>query len=544
MERRRHFVVRKTDSESLLQNHSPTSLKIPEGKEAAVLFLCSKNVHEDHEDVMPRSGGCGICRLIDKFADAIKKQSSVPLQREVTVKTLRMSKSMFSDLSVSTDSSTLENNFLHANQDLDDDDEEILTFTEVLDLMDVEVPEDFRAKADSIIVEKRIPISKKDKSESAHKKRFLSYTLNKKLYEICEMLTLEEVCLMKDALNTDKEGLQDVLALASAFSIIQYSEKLEEVKGMKDVIFCYIILNMLKESMLNRIYTHSLEILLKHVYISSKDKERIQKAIDVLKRYLLTADPPGVCLIFSMQIDRQGAEADVKNLKNFFGGTLNYDILIKMDPTSKDIKNTVAELGASRYQFYDSLVVCFMAHGDKTHLRLKDGQIHRRTDLLQPFSEITWLKHKPKLFFIQACANRNPRKSVTEETLGGLRARTDSVSFGLHTGKPWQNYYGNFVNIEEVNPMSNSLVSYATLWYREAATTEHGSLYFNTLLDSLRRYGDTQSIEDVLRDMHYHVNTVQLAGKDVDATWKQTPYYESTLSKKFVFPKIIQDDSG
>lgn len=47
-----------------------------------------------------------------------------------------------------------------------------------------------------------------------------------------------------------------------------------------------------------------------------------------------------------------------------------------------------------------------MAHGDKTYLKVKDGEIHRRSELLQPFVDIDWLKNKPKLFFIQACANK------------------------------------------------------------------------------------------------------------------------------------------
>ena len=49
-----------------------------------------------------------------------------------------------------------------------------------------------------------------------------------------------------------------------------------------------------------------------------------------------------------------------------------------------------------------------MAHGDEDSLTVMDGKIHRRDDLIKPFTEIAWLKNKPKLFFIQACAV--PRK--------------------------------------------------------------------------------------------------------------------------------------
>ena len=55
-----------------------------------------------------------------------------------------------------------------------------------------------------------------------------------------------------------------------------------------------------------------------------------------------------------------------------------------------------------------------MGHGTKTHLIVKGGkEVHRRKELIEPFTEIEWLKNKPKLFFIQACAVRKRTKSVT-----------------------------------------------------------------------------------------------------------------------------------
>ena len=51
-----------------------------------------------------------------------------------------------------------------------------------------------------------------------------------------------------------------------------------------------------------------------------------------------------------------------------------------------------------------------MGHGNKTYLIVKEGQIHRRLDLIEPFMEIEWFLKKPKLFFIQACAVKDNRK--------------------------------------------------------------------------------------------------------------------------------------
>ena len=53
-----------------------------------------------------------------------------------------------------------------------------------------------------------------------------------------------------------------------------------------------------------------------------------------------------------------------------------------------------------------SLVVIFLAHGTDKYLALKDDDfINYHTGLFKPFSKISWLKDRPTLFFIQACAD-------------------------------------------------------------------------------------------------------------------------------------------
>lgn len=51
-----------------------------------------------------------------------------------------------------------------------------------------------------------------------------------------------------------------------------------------------------------------------------------------------------------------------------------------------------------------------MGHGSKSYLKVKGGHIHRRIELIEPFTEIEWFYKKPKLFFIQACAVKENRK--------------------------------------------------------------------------------------------------------------------------------------
>ena len=118
-----------------------------------------------------------------------------PLQRELKVKTLKLSNR---ELKSPLDISTLASNFSDANDELDEQDEELLTFSEVLVLMDIPVPELLQEKLDQILKEKRIPVEQNvacrpGTGESKKKNRFLSYTLNKKLSGICDTISLEEV---------------------------------------------------------------------------------------------------------------------------------------------------------------------------------------------------------------------------------------------------------------------------------------------------------------------------------------------------------------
>lgn len=76
---------------------------------------------------------------------------------------------------------------------------------------------------------------------------------------------------------------------------------------------------------------------------------------------------------------------------------------------------------------FASLVVWFMGHGSKSYLNVKGGQIHRRLDLIEPFTEIEWFYKKPKLFFIQACAVKENRRRFSS---------CEWFPLSLHSPKP------------------------------------------------------------------------------------------------------------
>lgn len=169
-----------------------------------------------------------------------------------------------------------------------------------------------------------------------------------------------------------------------------------------------------------------------------------------------------------------------------------------------------------------------MGHGSKSYLSVKDGKIHRRVDLIEPFTEIEWFFKKPKLFFIQACAVKENRKRYsscewfpslfnfqvcliltplflalcwvgvidypsvylvgaflsflalhfTHAASGGdlkaLSAQTDSVSWKAAAGDSWQEKYADYTDVSNINCFADTLISYATMWYQAAARNEKG----------------------------------------------------------------------
>merc|ERR1719154_785839 len=202
---------------------------------------------------------------------------------------------------------------------------------------------------------------------------------------------------------------------------------------------------MFKESTLDRTHSHKLmfmlEEALKKADIGGKksNSDNIKRSMTILKRYPIASNPPGLCIVFSMLEGREdGAEKDLASVHKCFRDKLKFNTIIKRNPSKTDVTYIADELKASKYMFYDSLVVFFMAHGDEGSLTVTDGKIPRRKDLIKPFTEIAWLKNKPKLFFIQACANESVDDSTKQRK---MKVKVDSVSEGKPFSDEWANIY-------------------------------------------------------------------------------------------------------
>ncbi|KAG0726715.1 Caspase-8 [Chionoecetes opilio] len=472
---------------------------------------------------------------------ALSNQSIFPVRRELQLRLLKLSSL---ELHYGDSLSTLESNFSDELDHLSSNEEDVLEFTEIFERLKHPVPQEIKDRFDRIVASKKIPIRK---PEGSNTKTFFVYAENKIMMKVCNALSPLEVHQMYTILCETKaveedNAMQDFLS-QPCLSL----DALQKVAGLKDVAFYYLVLTLMRKKMINRLYTHKLAFLLeqlKQIHIrDDKDHIHIDRALSILCRYPIASQPPGLCLIFLMTESRPGAKKDLTRVKELFEKVFKYDVFVKIDPTAEHIKSIISKLRAARNKFYDSLVVWFMGHGSKSYLIVKEGQIHRRLDLIEPFTEIEWFYKKPKLFFIQACAVKENRKRFSSSSgadMKALNTQIDSVGWKAPAGRVWQEKYADYTDVSNINCFADTLISYATMWYQPASRGEEGSLYVDTLVDQLREHGSHESIENVLRRVHYNVNTVSLL-QDVpgygEVQWKQAPYFESSLQKEFIFPK-------
>ncbi|KAG0726714.1 hypothetical protein GWK47_035978 [Chionoecetes opilio] len=117
----------------------------------------------------------------------------------------------------------------------------------------------------------------------------------------------------------------------------------------------------------------------------------------------------------------------------------------------------------------------------------------------------------------------------------------DSISLG-HAEPPkfecMKHLYGNSIQLEGLHPFADTLISYPTKWYDDAARCgDTGSPYINILVEKLERHGTKESIQEVLHRVHYNTNMLQMKMKEGVKPHRQAPYFESSLQKKFMFPR-------
>ena len=133
---------------------------------------------------------------------------------------------------------------------------------------------------------------------------------------------------------------------------IQCDDDLEDVNGMKETIFFYIILQMLKEGAIDRIHTYPLEMLLTNVMGRTENLYSLERVVNKLSRYPIKENPVGICFIFCEQIRKEGDEKDEQIISELFK-ELKYDVIVLRDPTPYRLRSVAERLESTRYMFYD-----------------------------------------------------------------------------------------------------------------------------------------------------------------------------------------------
>ena len=145
-------------------------------------------------------------------------------------------------------------------------------------------------------------------------------------------------------------------------------------------------------------------------------------------RYIMKSNPHGKCLIinnhFGRDHRRHGTDKDCSRLNVLFR-TLNYEVSIKEDLNGFEMFNILKDMSMDKEnERYDSFACCILSHGNLNGVCGNDGEsclFYTQIWSLFGQNEST-LRHKPKIFVIQACQDGVNQKTGIIETfsLGNL----------------------------------------------------------------------------------------------------------------------------
>lgn len=202
---------------------------------------------------------------------ALQECSLTPVRRELHLRLLKLSNLHLQGGDLV---STLESNFSDENDQLNADEEDVLEFTEIFERFQYPVPEEIKNRFDAIVANKKISIRK---SQGSKKKTFFVYAENKILTKVCDSLTPLEVYEMYRIVK-EMKGLDDDVEVMKGVLTLPHVEleALENVAGLKDVAFFYLVLSLMRRKMMNRLYTHKLTFLLdqlQQIHMKTKKQE-------------------------------------------------------------------------------------------------------------------------------------------------------------------------------------------------------------------------------------------------------------------------------
>lgn len=278
----------------------------------------------------------------------MREKSINQVRRELQLRILKLSSVEFNTNTLST----LESNFSDENDQLSNEEEDILEFTEIFEMFNISAPENIKVNFGNIISSKKIPLKRGDIGHYS-KKTFFVYAENKIMMKICDSLTPQDVYCLYEIIRESK-AIENDDKVKDLLSQEIDQEALAKVRGLKDVAFYYLTLIMMRKRLLNRLYTHRLVFLFDQLKAMKRGQDpNIDRILDTLNRYPVASRPPGLCIVFNMMENRNGAAKDLVKVKELFEKEYKFDVFVKIDPTAEEIKTIVSKLKAARNKFYD-----------------------------------------------------------------------------------------------------------------------------------------------------------------------------------------------
>lgn len=99
---------------------------------------------------------------------------------------------------------------------------------------------------------------------------------------------------------------------------------------------------------------------------------------------------------------RKGAQKDLHLFRELFQ-YLNYDVVYYTNVKAMEMGAIMEGIAAKDHSNYDSFVCCVSTHGDENVMYGSDSVGVKRSEFDEPIKRCESLRHKPKMFFIQAC---------------------------------------------------------------------------------------------------------------------------------------------
>ena len=125
--------------------------------------------------------------------------------------------------------------------------------------------------------------------------------------------------------------------------------------------------------------------------------------------YNMDCDPHGYCIIFNNSFDgpkrRKGTGKDRNEITGLFR-KLKYEVKFEEDKNADEMLKCLSQINEDqKNKYFDSLICCFLSHGDENSIHGNDGKSSLPYSAIWSLfgQEKSTLRDKPKVFITQSC---------------------------------------------------------------------------------------------------------------------------------------------